>query len=438
MCSARTSYERFLGTGIVWLSQLDLKHTEDPYRSATNDCQKRVEMLEATFKDGTQCTPWFPKNHIVVEISKHQWEKKKESEFEVENVGKYPLYEFQREAVLNIQDGVARVIVGLSSEAVGCVKTFRDGPRWWVVDFLECGKSLPTYGTPGWLQFLTSVTETSFPNSSSDTDAHHLALRRLMKTFIDPEAAVIDPEAGSPKKGILSAEQFRNVRTFCKRELPARHLVPLLDIGQLWPRVSPGLFTQIEKTWCDEVSVHCFACAILAGKANSITHYLNRIRAQWRDITLDWNPFVVTYLDPKSIQDHLQCRDPSVSRIDREYITEKFRRAEIFPNLKDSNLREAVKERVCRQGLILSLETLASHIGVLKSIHSLLKGFLKPMSRKKGDTIRRRVQTFFTKEFHRLRKQPEVIPPPTPAGKMCLICRALLAACFPPRRERHV
>jgi hypothetical protein len=116
-------------------------------------------------------------------------------------------------------------------------------------------------------------------------------------------------------------------------------------------------------------------------------------------MTLGWNPSVVGCIDPKSTQ-MLQSRAPSLSSVDRTYVVRKFENGELFHKLADEDVREAVKTAVCNQGLILSLQTIAKDVRILRRrIHSPLTAFLGTMRRKVGDTIRRKTQHFFEELF---------------------------------------
>jgi len=135
-----TPYERYIGTGIVLLSQLDPHYCKDSFYYESRACKLKQKNLEARFKNET-CKPWLPKNRITAEISQHQWEAKLvQRHLILEDGREYPVFMFEDDAVITIIDGVSRLGVARSSTAAGCLKTF-DGQglksRWWVVDFLS-------------------------------------------------------------------------------------------------------------------------------------------------------------------------------------------------------------------------------------------------------------------------------------------------------------
>src|SRR5438045_3044163 len=114
-----TPYERYIGTGIVLLSQLDPHHCINPYYYTSKNCQLKQENLQAHFITET-CKPWLPKNHITAGISKHRWDAKSvQRHLTLEDGREYPVFEFEDEAVITIIDGVSRLAVARSSTAAG-------------------------------------------------------------------------------------------------------------------------------------------------------------------------------------------------------------------------------------------------------------------------------------------------------------------------------
>jgi hypothetical protein len=153
------------------------------------------------------------------------------------------------------------------------------------------------------------------------------------------------------------------------------------------------------------------------------TNYLRHIISQWREITLQWDPTVVQSFDPESIS-MLQSRAPLLSVQDHDYIVRKFERGKILTQLTDHRLREAVENKVCRQGPIMTLATFAKDLRVVTTrVHDPLTAVLGTMrrprndrplnDRPRNDTLRKKVSKIFEEEFEALLQLYELNVPLT-------------------------
>ncbi|KAL6171639.1 hypothetical protein ACJQWK_02648 [Exserohilum turcicum] len=133
--SYRTEHQRYLGEGIVFLSQFaDI----DP-----NDiclCRDEQKKIENRLKKGA-CKPWLQENRLKAEIQMSQWKKRDAKEKEWLGGCMFPRLSF-KDADIHIMGSVALLEVLRTSDAPKLKKLFdllQTEERWWVVDFFEHG-----------------------------------------------------------------------------------------------------------------------------------------------------------------------------------------------------------------------------------------------------------------------------------------------------------
>lgn len=132
-----TDHERYLGPGIVFLSQIAATAHSDYYL-----CKKEQKEIESQFQRGA-CEPWLPESRLKAEISRSQWETK--NIMGTERLGRYDLPKLWfKDADIRIMGSVARLEAARSSGASVLKEMFNrleTEERWWVVDFFEHGKT---------------------------------------------------------------------------------------------------------------------------------------------------------------------------------------------------------------------------------------------------------------------------------------------------------
>jgi hypothetical protein len=249
--------DSILGAGIVLLSQLNPKHcikpridSHDsidpryrilPFYHTSKDCKEKKEKLETRFEN-LCCEPWLYDNRITAEILPEQWSAKSIEKYIILPDGnKYPKFKFEDNAVIFILDGVSRVEVAKSSMAKGCKDTFGDEDvksRWWVVNFRRAGKSIFPISSHWFLNRncydpnITSPVEESFPEPPHSMD-QHVALPNFLQ--------------GLTKDQLKDAGLSRKI-------VPMDAFEPLIHLRQLWELPCPGMWADIRRTKCKEVS----------------------------------------------------------------------------------------------------------------------------------------------------------------------------------------
>jgi hypothetical protein len=130
-----TVHERYLGTGIVQISQLKSHHPSDPWYYISRSCRLRQNNLTELFKH-VPCKPYLPENHITAQISGAQWNARASGgEVQLDDGRTYLCVRFRDDARITILNGISRLEAARSSMERGFVQ------RWWVVDFLSDGKT---------------------------------------------------------------------------------------------------------------------------------------------------------------------------------------------------------------------------------------------------------------------------------------------------------
>src|SRR5438045_3801995 len=68
-----TDHERYLGSGIVQLSQIEQNPHPDPFYHLSPQCRKDRRRLEQQFRHEV-CEPWLKEYHLEAQVSEHVWE----------------------------------------------------------------------------------------------------------------------------------------------------------------------------------------------------------------------------------------------------------------------------------------------------------------------------------------------------------------------------
>jgi DNA-directed RNA polymerase subunit H (RpoH/RPB5) len=133
-----TDHERYLGSGIVFLSQIVETSPGD-----CSLCKREQREIESQFQRGA-CKPWLPEFHLKAEIPESQWETRdilEERRFERYDL---PKLWFQDADIRIVEKkSVARYEAAKSSGASELKEMFNlleTEERWWVVDFFKHGK----------------------------------------------------------------------------------------------------------------------------------------------------------------------------------------------------------------------------------------------------------------------------------------------------------
>jgi hypothetical protein len=141
-----TDYERYLGSGIVQLSQIKQNPHPDPFYHLSPQCRKDRRRLEQQFRHEA-CKPWLKEYHLEAQISELVWEQRMiTGQRELEGC-EFPCLEFDEDAKIYITGGMALLETARSSRAWGLTQTFdrlEPQQRWWVLDFFRDGTSIPS------------------------------------------------------------------------------------------------------------------------------------------------------------------------------------------------------------------------------------------------------------------------------------------------------
>jgi hypothetical protein len=135
-----TDHERYLGAGIVSLSQIAETSRYDKHL-----CEKERKEIDGQFQRGA-CQPWPPEGRLKAEVSRSHWEARIVMDTKrLENYD-FPKLRFSSDDVVTIMGSVARLEAVRASSASGLVNMFNrldTQERCWVVDLFE-------QGTSGW------------------------------------------------------------------------------------------------------------------------------------------------------------------------------------------------------------------------------------------------------------------------------------------------
>lgn len=134
-----TDHERYLGSGIVQLSQIEQRPHPDPYYHLSSQCRKDRKRLEQQFRHEV-CKPWLTEYHLEAQVSEPVWEHRMTTgQKELEGFV-FPCLKFQEDARICITGGIALLDTARSSRAWGLAQAFdplEPQQRWWVLDFFR-------------------------------------------------------------------------------------------------------------------------------------------------------------------------------------------------------------------------------------------------------------------------------------------------------------
>lgn len=138
-----TDHERYLGSGIVQLSQIARYPHPDTFYHLSPECRNAQKKLEQQYRHEV-CKPWLNEKHLRAEISRSVWESRTETGWRRLETKEFPCLRFRKEATICITRGIALLEIAWSSTAWGIAQTFgslEPQDRWWVVDFFHDGKT---------------------------------------------------------------------------------------------------------------------------------------------------------------------------------------------------------------------------------------------------------------------------------------------------------
>ena len=138
-----TDHERYLGSGIVQLSQIKQNPHPDPYHHLSPQCRRDRRELEQRFRHEV-CKPWLKEYHLHAEVSSFVWEDIETEGWKMLEENKFPCLKLREGARICITGGIALLETARSSRAWGLAQTFdplEPQQRWWVVDFFRDGKT---------------------------------------------------------------------------------------------------------------------------------------------------------------------------------------------------------------------------------------------------------------------------------------------------------
>jgi len=133
-----TDHGRYLGSGIVFLSQITETSRYDSYL-----CEKERKEIENQFQRGAG-QPWAPESRLKAELSRSHWDARIVGETRRLRSHDFSVLHFSPDAVLSIMGSVARLEALKSSNASGLMNVFNllnTRERWWVVDLFWKGKA---------------------------------------------------------------------------------------------------------------------------------------------------------------------------------------------------------------------------------------------------------------------------------------------------------
>jgi hypothetical protein len=140
-----TDHERYLGSGIVHLSQIERHPHPDPFYHLSPQCRKDRTRLEQQFRHEV-CKPWLKEYRLEAQISDSTWNHRTITDWREFDECEFPCLEFKQGAKLCITGGLALLEIARSSGAWGLAQMFdplEPQQRWWVLDFFRDGTSTP-------------------------------------------------------------------------------------------------------------------------------------------------------------------------------------------------------------------------------------------------------------------------------------------------------
>jgi len=131
-----TDHERYIGSGIVALSQLPRASEDDLIIHA-----KELKERKRRFRPGT-CKPWQKENHLKAELSHRHWKNRHIGKSQRLDGHDFPELQFREDADIRIIENMALLQVVRSSKASRWEQRICNGKRQWVVDFFRKGKTV--------------------------------------------------------------------------------------------------------------------------------------------------------------------------------------------------------------------------------------------------------------------------------------------------------
>ncbi|KAH8710277.1 hypothetical protein GQ44DRAFT_776643 [Phaeosphaeriaceae sp. PMI808] len=361
-------HERYIQSGIVQLSQIKRHPHPDPFYHLSPQCRRDRGYLEQQFRHEA-CKPWLKEYHLEAEIPVSTWDSRTITGWKRFEETSFPCLEFTEGTTICITGGIALLETARESRAWGLTQTFgllEPQQRWWIVDFFR----------------------------DDGSHSKHVSLHSQYGAVCGILGAKVG-QAGAVKPSYMRSltPDVNHAADLVSRTAGvADAFAPLGRLPSMWTTKSFNYLNDIRKSWCIEEAIN----------------YVQDIVSQWEEITLQWHPTVVGSVDPDSIQ-MLQSRAPRLSKSDHDYVVGAFEQGGMLPQLTDSALREAVKLAVCRQGPILTLKTFTKDVRLLLSrVHRALATVLGDMSRRRGDTLRKRVHRILEQEFDDLYHSDEL------------------------------
>ncbi|KAH8620995.1 hypothetical protein IG631_24353 [Alternaria alternata] len=366
-----TDHERYIGSGIVALSQLPRASEDDLIIHA-----KELKERKRRFRPG-MCKPWQKENHLKAELSHRHWKNRHIGKSQRLDGHDFPELQFREDADIRIIENMALLQVVRSSKASRWEQRISNGGRQWVVDF--------------------------FRKDGSDSrewavESSHEALSSFFGALTTELGALRSSDNLSQNHVWQSAHLVSETPGVVK----AFHALSRLP--SMWITKSFNFLTDVRKCFCDEVSTPVSLVLVVrtANFEQEVQNYIWAIVHQWEEITLQWNDKVVPCVNIKSI-DSLQSLAPRFSENDRDLIERRLQERLIFPRLEDPALREKVKMAIRRQGPILTLSTFAKDVRLLQSmVREPMTKLLIGMYREKEDTLRKRIVDILEREFDEL------------------------------------
>ncbi|RYN61333.1 hypothetical protein AA0119_g13263 [Alternaria tenuissima] len=352
-----TIHDRYLGHGIVALSQLP-KASEDDLVIHKKELKELKGRLE-----GQTWKPWQKESHLKAEISCRYWNDESVGEKKRLDGVDFPQLQFREGADIRMIESMALLEVIRSSESSRYERRINNHERRCVVEFLRKD------------------------GSNSREWAIESCHEAICEFF------------GAPTFGLETLHSAKNP--------PPAHILQAARLISETPGVA-GAFRELSRLPIS-MPISLIETVLTTNFEQEIQNYIRAITDQWKKITLGWNDEVVPHINVKSIE-RLQSLAPRYSEDERDSVKRKFQQNLIFPGLKDSELREQVEMVICSQGPILTLSTFAEAVRLLQSkVREPLTKLLNGMDRKK-DTLRKRIVEILGYEFDNLSRSGGLLP----------------------------
>jgi len=139
-----TDHERYIGSGIVTLSQLPNASDDDLIVH-----KQEIRDLKKQFGHGTY-KPWLKESRLKAEISQCHWKSRRIAEYQRLGEHDFPRLQFTEDTRISIVESMALLEVLRSSQTLHPEQSFDRLEGQWVVDFFCKGKTVfPSVTTAG-------------------------------------------------------------------------------------------------------------------------------------------------------------------------------------------------------------------------------------------------------------------------------------------------